>query len=155
MKPAIRGAYTGETYRACPSRVERHLFLGRGKGERDLKASVLTEHEAQLLGGAKTVGMGGAEGRTRTRVRDGTEPMLVEEAVLAACLHRPCASVSHTLVRSLLWFETQRGGLVIKPSSPPSRNPLSRKTHELLFPSCFPANSGNFDLPGGNHPHFP
>jgi Fe-S oxidoreductase len=33
----------------------------------------------------------------------------------------------------LLWFETQLNGLVIKPSSPPSRNPLSRKTHELLL----------------------
>jgi hypothetical protein len=67
----------------------------------------------------------------------------------SVCVRQPCPS-------SLLGVvETQLNDLVIKPSSPPSRNPHSRKTHELLFPSCFPANSGNFDPPVGNRPHFP
>lgn len=64
MKPPIRGAYTGETYRARESGVESYLLLRRGEGVGDLEAPLLTEHEAQLLGRAKSVGMGGPEGRT-------------------------------------------------------------------------------------------
>lgn len=88
--------------------MESHLLLCRGEREGDLQAPFLAEHEAQLLGRAEALWVGGPEGRTRAGIRNGTEAVLMEEAVLTARLHCLCTSFSHALSVLLRGFAPAR-----------------------------------------------
>ena len=56
---------------AMRSEVQGGLFAGRGKRPRDLKATLLAEHEAHLPGGTQPVRVGRTEGAAGSGVSHG------------------------------------------------------------------------------------
>jgi hypothetical protein len=72
--------------------VERDLLVGGRERPGDLKSALLAEHELHLTGRPQTLRLGRPKRCARTRLRNGTEHVLVKEAVLAACFARPAPS---------------------------------------------------------------
>jgi len=96
--PGPRDLATPGTDTALHAGVHRDLLTGGRERPRDLESAVLPEHEPQLAWRPQTIRVVGSIRSTRARVRHGTEVVLMEEAVLAAHLHAPRASVRHPVL---------------------------------------------------------
>src|SRR5579884_23606 len=93
MNPPMRGQNMALAY--SPRRasgVQAHLLVGRREGPGDLHPPFLAKHEAHLAGGTQALRARGAKRAARLRLRDGTEKILVKEALLTTCLARRAPS---------------------------------------------------------------